>query len=81
MIRDPSDGSVRSEVGIPTSTGESPAILNPLREAISAALLAGKVKPERLSEQWAYQRAWNDGIDFSLKQIDGIFKRNPEQGT
>jgi hypothetical protein len=43
-------------------------------EEIKAALLAGKVKPEKVSDQWAYQRAWNDGIDFALQQIEKIEK-------
>ena len=43
-------------------------------EEIKAALMAGKVRPEKVSEKWAYQRAWNDGIDFALQQIEKIEK-------
>lgn len=69
MIRDPSDGSVREP-----PKAEEPAPRDPLFVAIEAALLAGKVRPERLSEQWVYQRAWNDGIDFALNQMARIEK-------
>jgi hypothetical protein len=73
VIRDPSDGSVKEG----PMAGEIP-VINPLYEQVKAALAAGKVKPERVSDQWAYQRAWNDGIDFSLGQIAKIFQ--PEGG-
>lgn len=86
MIRDPSDGTVREDLVHRATESAStpighPAAENasPLHEQIKAALLAGKVSPEKLSEQWAYQRAWNDGIDFSLKQVAGVFKT--EQGA
>lgn len=70
MIRDPSDGSVRE-----APKAEEPPPRDPLFEAIEAALVAGKVKPERVSEQWVYQRAWNDGIDFALGQIRRLEKQ------
>ena len=47
-------------------------------EEIKAALLAGKVRPEKVSDQWAYQRAWNDGIDFALNQIERIAKEKTQ---
>jgi hypothetical protein len=62
MIRDPSDGSVREK------QEEDPAMPT-IFDEITAAILAGKVKPERISEKWEYQRAWNDGIDFAVRQI------------
>jgi hypothetical protein len=73
MIRDPSDGSVREkpEVGIP-------ATVDPMLEEIKSAIAAGKVKPERVSTEWAYQRAWNDGIDFALRQIERIEKQKDQ---
>lgn len=73
MIRDPSDGSVREkpEVGIPILTGITPAMPT-IFDEINAAISAGKVRPERVSEKWEYQRAWNDGIDFALRQIKNI---------
>lgn len=43
-------------------------------EEIKAAILAGKVNPERVSTEWAFQRAWNEGIDFALRQIEKIEK-------
>lgn len=80
MIRDPSDGSVREKPVIGKSpitenqmAGEIP--VNPLIAEINAALLAGKVKPERVSQEWAFQRAWNEGIDFSLRQIKRIAEK------
>ena len=36
------------------------------------ALKAGKVAPERVSEEYAFQRAWNEGIEFAERQIDKI---------
>jgi hypothetical protein len=45
-------------------------------EAIKSALLAGKVRPEKVSEKYEFQRAWNDGIDFALRQIQQIEKGN-----
>lgn len=71
MIRDPSDGTIREkpEVGIPATKPD------PLFEAIRAALLAGKVRPERVSDKWEYQRAWNDAVDFSIRQAEQVFKQ------
>jgi len=69
VIRDPSDGSIREK---PTAPVEPEP--DPLFEEIRAALLAGKVKPERVSDKWEYQRAWNDGIEFALRQIQQIQK-------
>lgn len=46
-------------------------------EQLKAALLAGKVAPDRVSTEWAYQRAWNDGIDFSIRQIEKL--KEPDQ--
>lgn len=39
-------------------------------DELKSILLAGKVKPDSVSTEWAYQRAWNDGIDFSIRQIE-----------
>jgi hypothetical protein len=71
MIRDPSDGSVRQ------AHPETAPQRDPLFTQIEGLLRAGKVKPERLSEQWVYQRAWNDGIDFALQQISRLEKGTP----
>jgi hypothetical protein len=73
MIRDPSDGSIREKPMPGLNPGIEP---DPLLESIKAALLAGKVKPERVSDKWEYQRAWNDGIEFALRQIQQIQKGN-----
>jgi len=70
MIRDPSDGSIR-EKPIP----ESEPVPDPLYEQIRSALLSGKVRPERVSDKWEYQRAWNDGIDFCLRQVKMVWER------
>ncbi len=93
MTRDPSDGSVKPPtksaqvVQCSLPSGESEPAVTPacagadtnLFAEIRAALLAGKVRPEKVFEQWAYQRAWNDAIDFSLRQISNIEKRtDPE---
>lgn len=48
-------------------------------EEIKAAIGAGKVKPEKISPDYVYQRAWNDGIDFALRQIMQIERTNPEK--
>jgi hypothetical protein len=71
MIRDPSDGAVRETV---TAEAEIPVVPNPICEAVRAAILAGKVKPEHLSVEWVYQRAWNDALDFALREIGKIEK-------
>jgi hypothetical protein len=71
MIRDPSDGSVREKED--TSVLRAPA--DPLFEQIKSALLAGKVRPERVSDKWEYQRAWNDAVDFSIRQAEQVFKQ------
>lgn len=68
MIRDPSDGTVREN----TIPADAPPT-DPWLEEILAALTAGKVAPERVSREWEYQRAWNDGIDFSITQIKRLF--------
>jgi len=70
MIRDPSDGTVRG-----TPETEPAPQRDPLFTQIEGLLRAGKVKPERLSEQWVYQRAWNDGIDFALAQVGKLEKQ------
>jgi hypothetical protein len=48
----------------------------PTFEEIKSALLAGKVKPERVSDKWEYQRAWNDGIDFAIEQVRRLSVNN-----
>lgn len=37
-----------------------------------AAITAAKVRPDKLSDEWVYQRAWNDGLDFALRQANII---------
>lgn len=70
MIRDPSDGTVRETQ---TAEAEIPAAVDdPIFEAVRVAILAGKVKPEHLSVEWVYQRAWNDALDFALREIGKI---------
>ena len=41
-----------------------------------AAITAAKVHPDKLSDEWVYQRAWNDGLDFTLRQINAIKGEN-----
>lgn len=40
--------------------------------SIRAKLIAGKVHPDKVSNEWAFQRAWNEGIDFSLREIGKV---------
>jgi hypothetical protein len=68
MIRDPSDGTVRA------SRDDAPPAPT-IFDEINAAISAGKVRPERVSDKWEYQRAWNDGIDFALRQIKIISQK------
>ena len=37
-----------------------------------AALTAGKVAPEKVSDEYAFQRAWNEGIEFAERQLQKI---------
>jgi hypothetical protein len=45
-----------------------PSQLQQIREALKA----GKVSPEKVSTEYAFQRAWNEGIEFAERQIDRI---------
>lgn len=36
------------------------------------ALKAGKVAPEKVSDEYAFQRAWNEGIEFAERQLNKI---------
>jgi hypothetical protein len=80
MIRDPSDGSTREKPVVAQNAITAEPTPDPLFEEIRVALLAGKVKPERVSDKWEYQRAWNDGIEFALRQIQQIQKGPPGFG-
>jgi hypothetical protein len=42
-------------------------------KSIRDALKAGKVAPDKLSDEWVFQRGWNEGIEFAQMQIDKIF--------
>ena len=42
-------------------------------EMIEQALLAGKVTTEKVSTEYAFQRAWNEGVDWSRGQIKRFF--------
>ncbi len=77
MIRDHSDGSVREKAPADEAVPDDPLLVE-----LRAALLAGKVSPDRVSPEWAFQRAWNEGIDFSVRQLERRFQviRSPEQG-
>lgn len=63
MIRDPSDGTIKEKPEIEPAPVEDPIIAG-----IRTAILAGRVRPERLSDEWVFQRGWNDGIDFAVRQ-------------
>lgn len=41
------------------------------------ALKDGKVAPEKVSEEYAFQRAWNEGIEYAKRQADKIFGKAP----
>lgn len=36
-------------------------------------LSAGKVKPDKMSDKYAFHRAWNEGIEFAEKMADKVF--------
>lgn len=42
--------------------------LNSLIQTLKQA----KVRPDKMSSEWAYHRAWNDGIDYALNRINII---------
>lgn len=42
-------------------------------ERYREVLRAGKVAPDKVSEEYAFQRAWNEGIEFAERQLDKIF--------
>lgn len=50
-------------------------------EMIERALLAGKVAPEKVSTEYAFQRAWNEGVDWSRDQIKRLFKNQNGQAA
>jgi hypothetical protein len=77
MTRDPSDGTVRA---VQATSGVAGAPIDHPDSPLVAAIKAGKVKPERLSEHWVFQRGWNEGIEFALMQIRKSELRSPEQG-
>lgn len=37
-------------------------------------LLNGKVRPDRLNPDYAFHRAWNEGIEFSESQLDAVLR-------
>jgi hypothetical protein len=37
-------------------------------------LTDGKVKPEKISPDYAFHRAWNEGIEFSERQLDSVLR-------
>lgn len=34
----------------------------------------GKVKPDKVSQEYAFHRAWNEGIEFSERQLELVLK-------
>jgi hypothetical protein len=46
----------------------TPEQLQELRDALKA----GKVAPDKVSNEWAFQRAWNEGIEFAERQLEKI---------
>ena len=50
-------------------------------QQLRGMLQAGKVKPEFVSTEYAFQRAWNEGIAFAERQIDKIATQQAEDGT
>lgn len=34
----------------------------------------GKVSPDKVSTEWAFQRAWNEGIEFCERQLDSVLR-------
>lgn len=53
----------------------TPISIQPLRDALKA----GKVAPDKLSDEWVFQRGWNEGIEFAERQMDKIYGK--ETGT
>jgi hypothetical protein len=39
-------------------------------QAYRDVLKAGKVAPDKLSTEWVFQRAWNEGVEFAERQLD-----------
>lgn len=37
-------------------------------------LTSGKVKPDKVSQDYAFQRAWNEGVEFCERQLDAVLK-------
>ena len=37
-------------------------------------LANGKVKPDKVNPDYAFHRAWNEGIDFSERQLDAVLR-------
>jgi hypothetical protein len=44
------------------------------------ALTAGKVRPEKVSTEYAFQRAWNEGIEFAERQLHKILAEQKGSG-
>lgn len=38
-------------------------------QRLKRAIVAGKVKPERVHPEWAFQRAWNEALSWVEQQI------------
>ncbi|BEV44785.1 hypothetical protein [Afipia carboxidovorans] len=34
----------------------------------------GKVSPDKVSTEWAFQRAWNEGIEFCERQLEAVLR-------
>lgn len=37
-------------------------------------LSLGKVDPDKVSTEYAFQRAWNEGISFAERQLEAVLK-------
>lgn len=47
-------------------------------EVLKAQVALAKVEPSRVSEQYAYQRAWNDALEF-VERVIGEIERGEKQ--
>lgn len=43
-------------------------------ETLKAQIQLGKVKPEKVHPEWAFQRAWNEALAWVEQQISMIEK-------
>lgn len=41
-------------------------------ERLKASIAAAKVQPDRVHPDWAFQRAWNEALEFVERQIQTI---------